>query len=502
MRFLQRGLAGLFLMALTAALLGQAGRQLYLAVTDAMSSEPRGFTREERAQIVETLPFLPREVVPVMTAYGELRAVRRLALRAPLGGIVAETGATMIEGGAVAAGETLLVIDPVEPQAALERAEADLSEAEAAERDAARALDLARDTLAQAKAQAALREAALTRQRDLESRGIATASDLETAGLAASSAASAVLSAREAVRAAEARIDQTATARRRASIARDEARRLRDSTVLQAPFDGVLAGVSAREGARVTANEQVAELIDPARLELALRLSTTQYARLAAGDDSPVGAPLSVMLDTGPGTLRVPGRIVREGAAVAEGQTGRLLFARLDAAPQLRPGDFVTVEIEEPPLTGVARLPATALGADGTVLVLREGQLRAVPVALLRRQGHEVLLRAEGLDGAEVVATRTPLLGDGVKARSASDAPDAAPPAGRDGAQASGRGAAETRETEEMIALDAARRARLRSFLRDDAALPEARRAALLDQIEAERVPAALVARLEQRMGG
>ncbi|MGR3465252.1 efflux RND transporter periplasmic adaptor subunit [Limimaricola sp.] len=500
MRFLRRGLAGLFLIALTAALLGQAGRQVYLAVTEAMSSEPRGFDRASRAQVVETLPFLPREVVPVMTAYGELRAVRRLALRAPLGGIVAETGAALVEGGAVAAGETLLVIDPVEPQAALERAEADLSEAEAAERDAARALELARDTLAQAQAQAALREAALARQRDLEGRGIATASDLETASLAASSAASAVLSARETVRSAEARIDQTATARRRAGIARDEARRLRDSTVLRAPFDGVLAAVSAREGARVTANEQVAELIDPARLELALRLSTAQYARLAAADGSPVGAPLSVMLDTGPGTLRVPGRIVREAAAVAEGQTGRLLFARLDAAPQLRPGDFVTVEIEEPPLTGVARLPAAALGADGTVLALRDGQLQTVPVALLRRQGDEVLLRAEGLDGAEVVATRTPLLGDGIEARSASDTPqEAAPP---DHVDEQAHGVERANEAGEMIALDAARRARLRSFLRDDAALPEARRAALLDQIEAERVPAALVARLEQRMGG
>ena len=53
-----------------------------------------------------------------------------------------------------------------------------------------------------------------------------------------------------------------------------------------------------------------------------------------------------------------------------------------------------------------------------------------------------------------------------------------------------------------MIALDAARRDRLRKLLRDDAALPEARRAALLEQIEAERVPAAVVARIERGVGG
>lgn len=494
MRFLRRVLVGLFLMALTAALLAQAGRQIYGAVSEAMSQEPRDFTREEQPQIVETVPYEPGTIVPVMTAYGELRATRQLALRAPLGGIVIETGAALVEGGRVEAGEMLLQIDPVEAEAALARAEADLSEARAAERDAERGLELARDSLAAAETQAALREAALARQRDLEGRGIATAADLEAAELAASSAASAVLSAREALRAAEARIDQGAIARSRAEIARDEARRLRDSTTLTAPFGGVLAGVSLREGARVTANEQVAELIDPTDLELALRLSTAQYARLAAGDGSPVGAPLTVMLDTGPDAPRVPGRIIREGASVAEGQTGRLLFARIEDAPTLRPGDFVTVEIEEPPLGDVARLPASALGADGAVLALRGERLEAVPVTLLRRQGDTVLVRAEALDGAEVVATRTPLLADGIRARAASPIETRSAETGRaQGART---------EDEELIALDAAQRERLREFLHNDTELPQARRAALLDQIEADRVPAALVAQIERRMGG
>ena len=170
---------------------------------------------------------------------------------------------------------------------------------------------------------------------------------------------------------------------------------------------------------------------------------------------------------------------------VGEGQTGRLLFARLEAARGLKPGDFVTVEIEEPPLERVVRLPSSALDAGGRVLVLdAEERLEERPVTLLRRQGDDVLVRAPDLAGRSVVAERTPLLGAGIKVRALRPGAAAAP------------------EEPEMLELSAERRAKIRAFVEANARMPDEAKARILAQLEQEKVPAQVVRRIEERMGG
>ncbi len=132
--------------------------------------------------------------------------------------------------------------------------------------------------------------------------------------------------------------------------------------------------------------------------------------------------------------LTSTGQITRESAAVAEGQTGRLLFAQMDAAPGFRPGDFVTVRVQEPELTGVALLPSSAVDAAGTVLVLGyDDRLEVAQIDVLRRQGDDVIVRAAALQGREVVAERTPLLGAGIKINPLRPGVDASPRRTRDG---------------------------------------------------------------------
>ena len=168
----------------------------------------------------------------------------------------------------------------------------------------------------------------------------------------------------------------------------------------------------------VSVNERLAQLIDPAALEVAFRISTAQYARLL--DDSGVlrQAPVKVTLTVFGTDLVSSGQLTRDSAAVGDGQTGRLIFARIDQPVGLKPGDFVTVEVTEPPLNYVIRLPSSALDAAGEVLILgEEDRLQVRPVQLLRRQGDDVLVRAPDLLGAEIVAQRSPLLGVGIKVR-------------------------------------------------------------------------------------
>ncbi|SHI62668.1 efflux RND transporter periplasmic adaptor subunit [Wenxinia saemankumensis] len=505
MRFLRRSLLGLFLLAATLGLLFQAGATLWGAAQSRMNAEPRSFPQRERTATVVTQVVEPVTLTPVLTVFGELRSTRTLTLRAPTGGTVETVAPEMVEGGVVAAGTTLFSVDPVEAEGLLASARADLSDAEADGRDAERALVLAEDELAAAEAQATLREQALTRARDLAERGITVASDLEAAELAASTAAAQVLAAREAVAQAQTRIDLTGTevARRRIAVA--DAERTLGNVALRAPFGGRLSGVTLAPGARITANEEVAQLVDPDALEVAFRVSTEQYGRLTQ-DGSLLEAPVSVALEAGGFELTATGRITREAATVGEGQTGRLIFAALGEAAGLRPGDFVTVRIEEPALDGVALLPATAVGAGDEVLaVTEEDRLALRPVEVLRRQGDDLIVAAADLAGTEVVTERSPLLGAGLLIERA--APDgetaAAAPGGADAAPGDGPdSAAGTAAAGETIALDPERRARLRAFVVASEAMPEEARSRVLAQLDSDEVPAELVASLEDRMGG
>jgi hypothetical protein len=216
---------------------------------------------------------------------------------------------------------------------------------------------------------------------------------------------------------------------------------------------------------------------------VSFRLSTPQYARFVSESGQLVGAEVTAAIDVLGIDLEATGRISRESAAVGEGQTGRLLFARLDEAPGFRPGDFVTVRIVEPPLERVARVPASAVDASGTVLVVgEEDRLEVAEVDVLRREGDDVLLRARGLAGREIVAERSPLLGAGIRIRPVRP------------------GAAEEPVQEDLVELDPERRARLVTFVEGNHSMPAEAKARVLARLKEDRVPAQMVERIESRM--
>ncbi|MCT4683992.1 MAG: efflux transporter periplasmic adaptor subunit, partial [Roseicyclus sp.] len=96
--------------------------------------------------------------------------------------------------------------------------------------------------------------------------------------------------------------------------------------------------------------------------------------------------------------------------------------------------------------------------------------------------GDDVLIRARGLQGREVVLARTPALGAGIRVNPIRDAD--APPA-----------------EPETIALDPDRRARLIAFVEGNGFIPQDVKARMLNQLQQDEVPAQMVDRLESRMG-
>ncbi|WP_323784804.1 efflux RND transporter periplasmic adaptor subunit [Thalassovita sp.] len=485
MRFLRQSMMGLFLFALTLGLVFYAGSMVRDAIDERLSRDARKPQVRERVFSVAVVTAAPQTVTPVLQAFGQIESRRSLQIRSAVPGTVIELAENFEEGGAVTAGQILLRIDPADADAALQRSGADLLDAEAEIRDAERGLQLARDELAAAREQADLRQRAFERQKGLAERGVVTETAVETAELAASSARQSVVTRRQALAQAEARVDKAKTSLQRARIARDEAQRLRDETEVRAEFSGTLSDVSAVAGGLIGGNEKLADLIDGDALEVVFRVSTSQYARLLGTQGALLPAPVRVTLDVSGVDLSSSGVLSRASAAVGEGQTGRLVFASLDSPRGMKPGDFVTVAVEEPELQNVVRLPSKALAADGTVLVLGEGdRLETLPVTLLRRQGDDILIRAPGLGGRSVVRERTPLLGAGIKVRPLQ--PEAA------------NQVAEP----EMVDLNPEKRARLVAFVEANKFMPDDVKTRILTALQAPQVPAQMVQRLESRMGG
>jgi multidrug efflux pump subunit AcrA (membrane-fusion protein) len=484
MRFLGRSLTGLFLLAATIGLLAMAVLMVQSAFKARAERDNAAPSGRERVFSANVVTLKPATITPVLSSFGELATRRGLDIRARASGTVVEMSDAFVNGGQVTEGARLLRIDPTDYKAALDLAQTDLTQSEAELRDAKAALDLARDDLENARRQATLRDAALARQNDLVARGVGTEAAVENAALAASSAAQAVLGKRQSVITAEARVATAEASLSRREIARDEAQRRLNETEIRAAFSGTLTDVTVLLGGLITPNEKLARLVDPSKLEVSFRVSTAQYARLLADNGALANLPVNIRLEATGVDLTATGRVARESADVGEGQTGRMLFANLDATPGLRPGDFVTVELSEPPLDQVVRLPATALDASGNILLLAdEDRLESAQVTLLRRQGDDVLVRASGLNGREAITKRSPVLGEGIRVRPVRDgklAPEAKP---------------------EMVALDPDRIALLKTFVESNSRMPETARERILRQLDEGQLPADTLSRLEQRRG-
>jgi RND family efflux transporter MFP subunit len=479
MRFMTRGLLGLFILVLTIGLLLIAGNVFYQAVKEKQAQSQRQRPVRERTYSVEVQTIALQTVTPVIETYGEVVSGRTLEIRAVAGGALVRLAPDFREGGRVKAGDLLFQTDPASAEAALKLLQTELAEAEAELDEASEALILARDEQTAAERQAALRQQALDRQKSLKERGVGTDAAIESAELALSGAEQAILGKRQAVADAKARINRAEAQLSRTRINVDEAaRKLRD-TAVYAEFDGVLSDVSAVLGGLVNANERVGQLIDPKALEVLFRISNSEFATLTSSPSGMAGA--DVLVDFNGLAEPVHGKIARVSAAVGEGQTGRELYASLDLEPSasLRPGDFVAVRIEEPELTDVAVIPAAAVTTSGEVLLVgADNRLEAAKVQVLRKQGDSVLVRADGIVGRQLVLKRAPQLGTGIRVD----------PKGAGG---------QVIEDEVLVPLSEEKQKQFIAALEQNRGIPPSVRERMLARVRTGEVPAQMAERLD-----
>jgi len=488
MKFLTRSAIGLFLLSLTLGILLLAAGQIMWAVKEAQENPAAGRTPKERMVSVNIDTLTAVTATPIITSYGTVESWQSLELRSSVAGPLIELAPEFRDGGIVTEGQMLFKIDPVKLETSIALAEADLADAAAEVADAASALELAQADVDVAQGQLELRTQAYDRQVGLRERGVNTELDVEAATIALSAAKQTLIGQQQGYAQAVTRISRSEVALDRREIALNEARRSLVDAVVTAPFDGVMSNVSAVLGRLVTTNEQLGVVIDPSALEIAFRVSNNEFSRMLLEDGTLRRSKVRLILSYGSGQIEMEGKIERAGAEVGDGQIGRIIYARLlDADTSvMRPGDFLTVEVSEPPMNDVAIIPASSATTDGRILLLQDDdRLEEVTVKILRRQGDELIVTDVPFD-RRYVLQRSPQTGAGIQVKPIVplvpvEAGEAAP-------------------EPEMIVLDDERRARLVAFIEGRENMAAASKETVLDQLAQPEVSLELVERFEAKM--
>lgn len=422
MRFIGRAFIGLLIAVASVAVLALGVERYREAGAESAETRPKR-PAPERVYTVRDMTVALSTVTPVTRAFGVIEAGRVLELRAAQPGRIVDLIPDFRDGAEVASGALLMRIDPANTESREADALAALADARSRFSEARQSAQLAEAELDTAIRQANIRNAALQRQRQLLERGIASRAALEAEQLALSTAEQTLIARRQGLATARNRIEQARLAVERAELSVSDARRNLADTALRAPFAGIVSDTNATLGRLVSSNETLGRLIDPRGLEVAFRLTDAQFARVL--DQKGRILPLKARVSLALGARKISTDALLERAAsnvAVEG--GRTIYATLawrEGLP-LRPGDFVSVEIEEPPLTDVAEVPARAATEDGKMFIIGEdGKLTETKVQILRRLQDTLIISGAPI-GARIVAELRPQLGNGIKVQNAEEA--------------------------------------------------------------------------------
>jgi RND family efflux transporter MFP subunit len=355
---------------------------------------------EPPAPVVPLVRVTPVRVEPhrfVVKTHGTVAPRTQTELVPEVAGRVEWVAPALLSGGSFEAGDALLRIEKSDYEVAAEQARA---------------------ALQRAKSEFDRASSELARRRELASRDIASAAQLEDAESLERVSAAALREARARVERAELDLERTE---------------------LSAPYAGRVREESVDVGQFVNRGQRLATIYAIDWAEVRLPVPDEELAFLELGALEP-GAPASEDAAGPLVTLRAEfagrphvwqGRIVRtEGeidprsrmvhvVARVEDPYGR---AAQDGRTPLAVGLFVEAEIEGNALERAIVLPRTALrGGDRVLVVDAEDRLRFRDVAVARRMGDSIVLSG-GVEAAErVVISPLSSVSDGMAVRTQPD---------------------------------------------------------------------------------
>lgn len=347
---------------------------------------------EEQVWTVKSVTAEKADARPLEQAFGTVLAAREAHLRFGVAGEVAMVSDKLRNGADVSTGEVLARLDTERLQLALDAIEVQI-QAEASQ-------------IEEFTAQLALRQRMAERARSLFDKSVGSQAEVDAAELAVSQASNQLAMAK--ARLAELKVSQR---RHRKDL---------EDAVLKAPFDGSLSGVDLALGNQISNAYLVATLTDLSSLEVSFVVAADIYANV----NSLLGQPVTLRWSSeGSVVSQTQATITRAEVVVDRNEGGGRLYAELpdDAARSVPPGAFVEVSYTGRVLPGAFELPEEALVGQDNVFVIDQGRASQRTVSLLHRSPGRIWVAGNLNTGDEVIATRLPGIGNGLRVRTTDD---------------------------------------------------------------------------------
>lgn len=399
-----------------AILLGATGIYYGLILT-----KPEAAVQEiaEREWVVDTIAVGLGSVEPTLRLTGRIVASRDAELRSLTEGRIVEIGPSFYPGGQVKQGELLVAIDRFDYEADVLDAEAAVLEAKASLAETQAELKSNRALSGFDAEEVKLRKREVDRKQKLTGRGVVSAKSMDDASIAYLGARQARVTRQQSIARLMAEVDRLEASTTRAEVRLSRAERHLEETRLLAPFDGVLVDVSAAIGKRVSSSDRIARIVDSARLEARFHVSDAQYGRLTAAGGVK-GRPAEIIWRAGSSSIRLQATLERVQGEFDAASGGVWVYApiqRSENVSGLRPGAFVEAETPDVRYSDATRLPEAAVHDGARVYVLFEGRLDERQIEVLGRDRGDVVVAGDLQAGEQVVTTRIPEIGPGLKAR-------------------------------------------------------------------------------------
>ena len=343
---------------------------------------------EEQIWIVQSVSVEQANAEPLEQAFGTVVAAREAHLRFGVSGEVNMVSDKLRNGVDVRAGEILARLDTERLQLALDTVEVQI--------------DAETTQIQEFTAQLALRQRMAERARSLFDKAVGSQAELDGAELAVSQASNQLAMAKS--RLAELKV-----------IQRRHLKDLEDA-VLRAPFDGSLSGVNLALGNQVSNAYLVATLTDLSSLEVSFVVPADIYANAK----NLIGQQVTLSWSSeGSVVSETTATITRAEVVVDRTEGGGRLYAELpkDAARSVPPGAFVEVSYAGRVLDNVVELPEEALVGQNQVFAIEQGRASERRVQLLHRSPGRIWVRGDLETGDEIIATRLPGIGNGLRVR-------------------------------------------------------------------------------------
>ena len=390
----------------------------------AFAPEPDHVVADAQGVPVSSMVTQFQRLSPEVRLYGRVETPNAAQLTALISAPVAALAAR--EGDRVHAGAVLVALDETDMALALERAEAELDQAQADLEVLLLGGDEDRAVLAYQERLADQAVAKADWHRKLFAQGSISRQTLNAALSESHAQAIALVQQRGLVASFEHRRSRALASVARAKASEREARVNLERAAVKAPFPGRVTRVLVAPGELVAPGTTVAEIYDDTRLEIRVAIPNVHLpeveAALAAGERPAVLADF--------GDYEGTGLLERLVGAVEKGRSGVDGLVRLDAdvnPPDL--GRAVQLRMTMRPVTGLVALPVQAVYGQRRVFMIEDGLLAGIDVERVGEMTTErgdlrLLVRGPGLnDGGRVLTTQLSNAVTGLRVSVADDAP-------------------------------------------------------------------------------